>query len=326
MGSAWGWRQGRSRIGDCAITAYTVLSRVYSQPRWGGLAVTRLTLERVSKRFGDQTVLDDISFKVESGEVLSLVGPSGCGKTTLLSLILGEHAPDEGHVLFDDESVEAIPIDKRGVGVVYQSYALFPHLTALDNVAYGPRVRGERRQAAHKAARDLLARVELADLADRYPYELSGGQKQRVALARALATKPRVLLLDEAFGALDATARGTLAADVRRVIKRFGVTTVLVTHDQEEAYAFGDRIAVMATGGRVVAIGTPEEVIERDDPFLREFLRTLSLSNLTVERDREGPFVRLAGGRILRLRLPHVEEGETLQLILKRAPADGTEG
>jgi ABC-type Fe3+/spermidine/putrescine transport system ATPase subunit len=220
-----------------------------------------LELRSVRKSFGDRRAVDDVTLRVEPGEFVAIVGPSGSGKTTALRLIAGFEQPDAGEVRIDGRDVTALPAERRDVSTVFQSYALFPHLSVLDNVAYGPQVRGVPRRERRRQAEELLELVRLPDVADRRPSELSGGQQQRVALARALANGPSVLLFDEPLGALDRKLRDELQLELRRVQRELGSTFVYVTHDQDEAFGMADRLAVMREG-RFVQVGTPSEVYD----------------------------------------------------------------
>ncbi len=224
-----------------------------------------VSLEGIEKRFGRFPALNGVSLEIAPGELLALLGPSGSGKTTLLRQIAGLDFPDAGQVRFDGEDVSFVHAGQRGVGFVFQQYALFRHMSVAKNIAFGLDVkrRGERPSQAFRKARveELLALVELQGLGDRYPAQLSGGQRQRVALARALAVAPRILLLDEPFGALDATVRKNLRRELRRIHDAAGVTTVFVTHDQEEALDLADRIAIL-NGGRIEQLGRPAEVLD----------------------------------------------------------------
>ncbi len=213
----------------------------------------------LEKRFGTYRALAGISLRVARGEIVALLGPSGCGKTTLLRVLAGLEQPDAGSVSFDGVDVTRMPAPARRVGLVFQHYALFEHMTVFENVAFGLRVRRERRDKVRLRVMELLERVRLAGMADRAPSQLSGGQRQRVALARALATAPSVLLLDEPFGALDAGVRKELRAWLRRLHDDSGVTTVLVTHDREDAFEVADRVAVM-NAGRLEQVGAPADV------------------------------------------------------------------
>ncbi|MFB6154885.1 MAG: ABC transporter ATP-binding protein [Haloferacaceae archaeon] len=233
----------------------------------------RLTLDGLQKSYGETEALRDVDVEVEDGEFFTLVGPSGCGKTTTLRLVAGFESPTAGTVRFDGEDVVSVPPEDRDVGVVFQNYALFPHMTVAENVAYGLRFAappdGSTRQ---ERVSELLDLVDLAGMDDRDPEELSGGQQQRVSLARALAPGPDLLLLDEPMSALDAQLRERLRVQVREIQSELGITTVYVTHDQEEALAISDRVAVMSDGA-VEQVGTPREVYRTPSTrFVAEFV------------------------------------------------------
>jgi thiamine transport system ATP-binding protein len=248
--------------------------------------VTDLHLDGISKSFGDVTALRDVSLDVADGEFFTLVGPSGCGKTTTLRAIAGFERPDAGSVRFGDREMSGVAPEDRDVGVVFQNYALFSHMTVGENVAYGLRFR-ETPGGKSKTERvaELLDLVDLSGFEDRDPDELSGGQQQRVALARALAPGPEVLLLDEPMSALDARLRQTLRTQVKRIQSELGITTVYVTHDQEEALAVSDRVAVM-NDGRVEQVGRPEDVYRRPNTrFVAEFLGENNVFAGTVRDD-----------------------------------------
>ena len=235
-----------------------------------------IAIRNIRKRFGAFDALNDVSLDIEPGELVALLGPSGCGKTTLLRIIAGLESPDEGTVLFNDEDATALHARERNVGFVFQHYALFRHLTVFENVAFGLRVkpRAIRPPEAEIRARvtELLDLVQLGWLGDSYPRELSGGQRQRIALARALAVEPRVLLLDEPFGALDARVRKELRRWLRRLHDDLHVTSIFVTHDQEEALEVADRVVLMNTG-RIEQVGSPDEVWAHPaSPFVYGFL------------------------------------------------------
>ncbi len=226
----------------------------------------------VSKSYNGRTVLAKLDLTMSDGELICLLGPSGCGKTTLLRIIAGFVAPDAGTVVVAGKNVTTLPASARRMGMVFQSYSLFPNMTARDNVRFGPRVGGV--PAAEQIARAdrLLDMVGLASHRDKYPHQLSGGQQQRVALARALAVQPQVLLLDEPLSALDAKVRAQLRDEIRRIQRETGVTTVLVTHDQEEALSISDRVAVM-NEGRLLQVATPAEIYrEPADGFVARFI------------------------------------------------------
>ncbi|MBK5915201.1 sulfate/molybdate ABC transporter ATP-binding protein [Rhodocyclus purpureus] len=235
-----------------------------------------IEIRGIGKRFGNFVALDNIDLDIPSGELVALLGPSGCGKTTLLRIIAGMESPDHGQVLFEGEEATHLHVRERKVGFVFQHYALFRHMTVFENVAFGLRVkpRHERPSEAEIRRRvtDLLKLVQLDWLAERYPSQLSGGQRQRIALARALAVEPKVLLLDEPFGALDTRVRKELRRWLRRLHDEVHISSVFVTHDQEEALEVADRVVVM-NQGRIEQIGTPDEVYSRPaSPFVYRFL------------------------------------------------------
>ncbi|MBF8186074.1 ABC transporter ATP-binding protein [Nonomuraea sp. K274] len=226
--------------------------------------------------FGRTVALDGFDLVVAPGELVALLGPSGCGKTTALRCVAGFERPDSGAVLVDGKDITNVPASKRDAGMVFQSYSLFPNLNARDNVAFGLRVRKAPAATRRAKADELLELVGLPSHADRYPHQLSGGQQQRVALARALALEPRVLLLDEPLSALDAKVRVTLREEIRRLQLDLGITTVFVTHDQEEALSIADRVAVLRDG-RLEQVGAPAEVYDRPaTPFVAEFVGTMN--------------------------------------------------
>ena len=259
-----------------------------------------IEVHSVSKSFGIVRVLDDVDVHVETGELVALLGPSGCGKTTLLRIIAGLEVPDTGSIHFAGQEATSLSARERRVGFVFQHYALFKHMTVFDNIAFGLQVRprGDRpsKEVIGERVHELLDLVQLGWTADRYPSQLSGGQRQRVALARALAVEPRVLLLDEPFGALDAKVRRELRRWLRRLHDDLHVTSVFVTHDQEEAMEVADRVVVM-NEGRVVQVGSPSEVYDAPTtPFVYEFIGAVNrlqhpaINRLaTDEDDRPGP-------------------------------------
>ncbi len=235
-----------------------------------------ITVDNFTKRFGDFPALHGIDLQIHQGEFIALLGPSGSGKTTLLRIIAGLEFQDSGRVLFDGSDVSTTPVGERGVGFVFQQYALFRHMTAAENVAFGLTIRKRRDRPSAKEIREraeeLLRLVQLEGLGKRYPAQLSGGQRQRVALARALAIEPKVLLLDEPFGALDAKVRKDLRRWLRDLHHKMGLTSIFVTHDQEEALELADRVVVM-DHGVVEQVGTPEQVyMEPATPFVSTFV------------------------------------------------------
>ncbi|HVU07367.1 MAG TPA: sulfate ABC transporter ATP-binding protein [Verrucomicrobiae bacterium] len=251
-------------------------------------------VKNITKKFGNFTALDNVSLKIESGELVALLGPSGSGKTTLLRIVAGLEFPDfaDSQVLFYGEDVTAIPASERKAGFAFQHYALFRHLTVFENIAFGLRVRPRATRPNETKIRErvgeLLKLIQLEPLAKRFPTQLSGGQRQRVALARALAVEPKVLLLDEPFGALDAKVRKELRRWLRKLHDEIHITTLFVTHDQEEALEVADRVAILRDG-KIEQIGTPEEIYDHPaSPFVYDFLGNV---NLFSGRVREGTVV-----------------------------------
>jgi len=240
-----------------------------------------IQIQNVSKAFGSFQALDRINIDIQTGELIALLGPSGSGKTSLLRIIAGLEGLDQGAILFDGKDITDVNPKERNVGFVFQHYALFRHMTVFDNVAYGLKVRPRKTRPSkadiQKKVMELLQLVKLENFADRYPSQLSGGQRQRVALARALAVEPKVLLLDEPFGALDAKVRKDLRRWLRKLHDDFHITSIFVTHDQEEALDVADRIVVM-NNGKIEQIGSPEEVYDHpNSPFVYDFLGNVNL-------------------------------------------------
>jgi putative spermidine/putrescine transport system ATP-binding protein len=246
-----------------------------------------LTLDKLSKRFGSHVAVDSLSLQVEKGEFVSLLGPSGCGKTTTLQMIAGFVEPSGGAILLEGRDLLAVKPARRGLGIVFQSYALFPHMTVAENVSFGLEM--QKVAAAERASRvaETLALVGLANFAGRFPRQLSGGQQQRVALARALVIRPQILLLDEPLSNLDAKLREEMQIELRQIQRTVGTTTILVTHDQAEAMALSDRIVVM-NHGKAEQVGPPHEVYERPaSAFVAGFLGKTNLVNgITVRPER----------------------------------------
>ncbi|HXK14162.1 MAG TPA: ABC transporter ATP-binding protein [Gaiellaceae bacterium] len=235
-----------------------------------------LQLENLHRSFGSFQALKGINIDLEQGEFLSLLGPSGCGKTTALRLVAGFDQPNAGRILVEGKDLTRVPPNKRDMGMVFQAYSLFPNMTARQNVEFGLKIRGKSKGDRAKPVDDLLELVGLAHAVDRYPHQLSGGMQQRVALARALAIEPRVLLLDEPLSALDAKVRVQLREEIRRIQLELGITTLYVTHDQEEALAISDHVAVMY-GGVIEQMGTPAEMYTAPaTPFVAEFIGTMN--------------------------------------------------
>ena len=255
----------------------------------------RLTLDRVTHRFGDVTAVTDIELDIAGGELVALLGPSGCGKSTLLRIIAGFIAQSEGRVLFDGEPVDHLVPTRRGAGIVFQNYALFPHMSVAGNVAYGLQARRLPRGRIEARVTQMLQLVHMEGFANRLPRQLSGGQQQRVALARALAVDPKILLLDEPFGALDKNLRLDMQIEVKRLQREYGITTILVTHDQDEALSMADRIAVM-NRGRIEQVSSPTDVYDRPRTvFVNQFVGTTNLLEGELADAAHG-VVRLAGG------------------------------
>jgi putative spermidine/putrescine transport system ATP-binding protein len=241
-----------------------------------------LELENLHRDFGTTKALDGIEISLGEGEFLSLLGPSGCGKTTALRLVAGFDRPDAGRIVVDGRDVTRVSPNKRDMGMVFQAYSLFPNMTARQNVAFGLRIRGKKRTDRDTRVLELLELVGLGHAADRYPHQLSGGMQQRVALARALAIEPRVLLLDEPLSALDAKVRVQLREEIRRIQLELGITTLYVTHDQEEALSVSDHVAVMYRG-RIEQMGSPAEMYSAPaTPFVAEFIGTMNRLEGTV--------------------------------------------
>jgi ABC-type Fe3+/spermidine/putrescine transport system ATPase subunit len=273
-----------------------------------------LTLDRLDKSFGSQHVLRELSLEIEKGEVLALLGPSGSGKTTALRLIAGFEAPDRGRILVDGEDVTPLPPSRRRFGMVFQHYALFPHLTVGENVAFG--LAGQ--DGVQRRVSEALAQVDLPGFEARRVGEISGGQQQRVALARALAPAPRVLLLDEPLSNLDPTLRERTRRELRRAIRKVGITTVLVTHEQEEAFHLGDRVAVLH-GGILQQVGSPEDLYERPATrFVAGFVGRASAFPGTFQEDSDQGGVRLASGDVWPgIPAGDLRPGEAVELVVR---------
>jgi iron(III) transport system ATP-binding protein len=254
---------------------------------------TAIAIRNATKRFGPKAALDDVSLDIIPGEFFTLLGPSGCGKTTLLRAIAGFNDLTGGEILFDGRDVVGLEAWKRGIGFVFQNYALWPNKTVFENIAYGLRIRKQDDTTIKSKVADVLAMVRLVDVEKRYPGEMSGGMQQRIAIARALVVDPPILLLDEPLSNLDAKLRVSLRRDIREIQKRLGLTAVYVTHDQEEALEVSDRIAVMSQG-RLEQVGTPEDIYERPERvFVADFI---GAANLIKGEVMSGRFVAANGG------------------------------
>ena len=276
-------------------------------------------LTEVSKRFGRVEAIDDVNLEISSGEYLCVLGPTGSGKTTLLRLIAGLLQPDEGDILMDGKRMNEVPSEERDVAYMPQQYALFPHMTVLENVAFGPISRGKRPDAASATAHDILKMVRLDERADALPSELSGGMQQRVALARSLASGVKLMLLDEPLAALDARLRVELRYRLKNMVKSLGLTAVHVTHDQREAMIVADRLAVLRAG-RAEQVGTPFHVYQRpDNLFVANFVGdTNFLEGTVLKADPEETSVELRGGLRVRVRETSFLAGERVVLVIRQ--------
>jgi ABC-type Fe3+/spermidine/putrescine transport system ATPase subunit len=291
----------------------------------------RISVANLTKRFGPLAVVSEVSLSIEEGELFTLLGPSGCGKTTLLRLIAGFYAPDGGEIRFDDRVVNAVPPHERGIGMVFQNYALWPHMTVSENVSYGLKLRKVSSSEIAERVRGVLQKVGLTGLGDRYPGQLSGGQQQRVALARALVLNPQILLLDEPLSNLDAKIRIQVRAEIRKLQKELGITTIYVTHDQEEALTLSDRIAVF-NQGKVFQVGPPRALYERPaNRFVADFIGINNLLDGTV-RAIEGPLrnvrVETAVGEISAIHDERLRVGDRCVVCIRpeNAAVDGQLG
>jgi spermidine/putrescine transport system ATP-binding protein len=257
-----------------------------------------ISVEHVTKRFGDFVATHDMSFAIGAGEFFAMLGPSGCGKTTMLRMIAGFEEPTSGTIRLDGQEMAGVPPYRRPVNTVFQNYALFPHLSVFDNVAFGPRIRGDDKADVERRVKRMIEVVRLGDLAQRMPSQLSGGQRQRVALARALVNDPKALLLDEPLSALDLELRRQMQIELKRIQRDVGITFIFVTHDQEEAITMADRIAVMRAG-ELEQVGTPEGIYdEPQTAFVARFIGHANLLPVTVERaNGASAVVLLPGGR-----------------------------
>jgi putative spermidine/putrescine transport system ATP-binding protein len=278
-------------------------------------------MEDLSRRYGPVVALNELNLTMAPGELVALLGPSGCGKTTALRLVAGLEEANSGRVVFGGKDVTGLPASKRDVGMVFQAYSLFPHMTAMQNVAFGLTLRHKTADERRRRAGEMLELVGLSGFADRYASQLSGGQQQRVALARALAIEPTVLLLDEPLSALDAKVRSRLRDEIRRVQLEIGITTLFVTHDQEEALAIADRVGVMQSG-HLEQLGPPTEIYSRPaTPFVAEFV---GLTNRLPGEVKFG-MVEVRGTQ-LPLVQPNVPTGPAIALVRPEAVSLATDG
>ncbi len=281
--------------------------------------MTFLQLQHLEKTFGPTRVVKDFNLDIAQGEFISLLGPSGCGKTTVLRMVAGFETPTSGAIRIEGKDIVSLRPNNRNIGMVFQSYALFPNLTVAQNVAFGLKVAGKPQDMRDARVKEMLELIGLAELGARYPFQLSGGQQQRVALARALAVRPRVLLLDEPLSALDAKIRVSLREEIRAIQRELGITTIFVTHDQEEALTMSDRVVVM-NGGIAEQVGSPHEVYNRPSTrFVANFVGKLNNFEAVVEDAAKG-VVKIGG---IKAKLPSAEglagkkKGARQQLALR---------
>ncbi len=278
-----------------------------------------LVLKKVTHRFGDVVAANDVDLGIQPGELISLLGPSGCGKTTLLKIIAGFLRQTSGDVLVDGASITPLPANRRRIGIVFQNYALFPHMTVEENVAYGLAAASRPKAEIAGVVQEMLDLVQMGGLRNRLPRELSGGQQQRVALARCLAIRPRILLLDEPFSALDKHLRLDMQIEIKRLQRRSGITTVLVTHDQEEALSISDRIAVLSRGN-LEQFATPADIYDRPASlFVNTFVGTANLiKGAVAAKSAAGTAVRLNGGMVVETTLTTpMPEGAAVLLSIR---------
>jgi putative spermidine/putrescine transport system ATP-binding protein len=282
----------------------TVVSRSNSQ---------QLLLNGIVHSYGAARAVDDVTLEVKAGELVALLGPSGCGKTTLLRIVAGFIRQSAGQVVIGDRAIDDLPPNLREVGIVFQNYALFPHMSVAENIAYGLVARGVGKADQRARVAEMLATVRMEGFADRKPRQLSGGQQQRIALARALAVQPRILLLDEPFAALDKNLRLDMQIEIKRLQRQFGLTAILVTHDQEEAMSIADRIAVM-NQGRIEQLGTPVAIYDEPaTPFVNSFIGSSNILDGIVTDDG----VRLSVGAVLPCKTQHLPEGKPVQVSIR---------
>ena len=266
-----------------------------------------LDMDKVEKKFDNLKVVDNVSLKIRKGEFLTLLGPSGCGKTTTLRMIAGFENPSSGSILLEDEHVENKQPHERNVNTVFQNYALFPHMTVFDNIAYSLKIKNVNKKEINERVNDMLSLVQLKGYEKRKPSQLSGGQKQRVAIARALINNPKVLLLDEPLGALDLKLRKQMQVELKRLQKKLGITFIYVTHDQEEALNMSDRIAVM-NKGIIEQIGTPKEIYEKPKTkFVAGFIGESNLIKVYIEKAENNKFSVKIGSDIIKIQNMNID-------------------
>ncbi|HET7028241.1 MAG TPA: ABC transporter ATP-binding protein [Candidatus Limnocylindrales bacterium] len=278
--------------------------------------MSQLEIQQLRKTFGHVVAVDNLDLEIDRGELVSLVGPSGCGKTTTLRMVAGLAEADRGRILLEGRDVTHDPASRRGMGVVFQSYALFPNMTAAENIAYGLVVRKRKSSDVKRKVAELVELIQIGDGAERYPHQLSGGQQQRVALARALAIEPPVLLLDEPLSALDAAVRLTLRLEIRRIQRSLGIATMYITHDQEEALSISDRVAVMRDG-RVEQLGTPEEIYTTPaNDYVARFVGTSNRLPVRV-LDGDGSLVEWQGRQVVIAPNDRFPSGSTAAMVVR---------
>ncbi|HVU09738.1 MAG TPA: ABC transporter ATP-binding protein [Phototrophicaceae bacterium] len=275
-----------------------------------------LEINNVRKEFAQFNAVEMFNLKAEKGEFVSFLGPSGCGKTTTLRMVAGFETPTSGQIVIDGHDITHLPANKRKIGMVFQSYALFPNMNVRDNISFGMKIAREQKGVIRKRVDEMLGIIHMEEFAHRFPHQLSGGQQQRVALARALAMQPQVLLLDEPLSALDAKIRLSLRQEIRAIQRALGITTIYVTHDQEEALSISDRIVVMSKG-RIEQIGSPLEIYNTPQtPFVASFVGTLNLLNAKVEDGAKGQ-VSVEGQPVTINKQITESQGQPLALALR---------